>query len=357
MADVVQDKGHGLSFAEKQLKRHGWKQGKGLGREENGLSEAIKVKVKCDKGGIGHKEGEQFTFQWWDHVFNKASSSLQVESDQDGIALKKTSEDGEEDNLISNKKPRKATLDKTKLYGSFVKSATLRSGQEQPESKSSMSSDGSSSSDEDDEQKLDLSSTTQLSDCQLMKVCGGRTAHKGARHGLTMSAKLARLEQQEAEFMAKYGKKNAEETPNHIAEEPQSKKKKKSSKEKTEAINGRAASETPDLQAKKKKRKKEARTEKSPDCYAEHEKEEAFCVEHGDAQTKRKQKKNEQFRSSERSTEQQQEQDEDVGQHIQPAEEQPLKKKKKNKKTKNEKRCSDSISEQTPPPKKKKPKV
>lgn len=26
--------------------------GKGLGRAENGISEAIKVKVKCDKGGV-----------------------------------------------------------------------------------------------------------------------------------------------------------------------------------------------------------------------------------------------------------------------------------------------------------------
>ena len=29
---------------------------------------------------IGHKKAEEFTFHWWDHVFNKASSSLQVES-------------------------------------------------------------------------------------------------------------------------------------------------------------------------------------------------------------------------------------------------------------------------------------
>uniref|UniRef100_A0A3Q4BP19 G patch domain-containing protein 4 n=1 Tax=Mola mola TaxID=94237 RepID=A0A3Q4BP19_MOLML len=75
-------KSRGLKFAEQQLLRHGWEQGKGLGRAENGISEAIKVKVKCDKGGVGHKEGEQFTFHWWDHVFNKASSNLQVESDQ-----------------------------------------------------------------------------------------------------------------------------------------------------------------------------------------------------------------------------------------------------------------------------------
>jgi len=31
---------------------------------------------------MGHKEGEQFSFHWWDHVFNKASSSLVVEAAQ-----------------------------------------------------------------------------------------------------------------------------------------------------------------------------------------------------------------------------------------------------------------------------------
>ncbi|KAL6109678.1 gpatch4 [Pungitius sinensis] len=206
MAEVLPEKSRGLKFAEQQLLRHGWEYGKGLGRGENGIAEAVKVKVKSDKGGIGHKEGDQFTFHWWDHVFNKASSSLQVESDQNGIQLKKTAEEGEEDGMISNKKPRKAALAKSKLYGCFVKSATLLSGSEQPDPKPS-SSDSSSSDDEDD-QKMDLSSTTKLSDADLMKACGGRTAHKGARHGLTMSAKLARLEQQEAEFMAKYGKKS-----------------------------------------------------------------------------------------------------------------------------------------------------
>lgn len=42
--------------------------------------------------------------------------------------------------------------------------------------------------------------------------------NRGARHGLTMSAKLARLEQQEQEFMAKYGKKNqlAAATPDSV---------------------------------------------------------------------------------------------------------------------------------------------
>ncbi|XP_077455290.1 G patch domain-containing protein 4 [Stigmatopora argus] len=205
MADAGEVQGRGLRFAEEQMRRHGWKDGKGLGREENGISKPIKVKVKCNKGGVGHREGEQFTFQWWDHVFNQASSSLQVETNQDGISLKKTAaaaDDGDDSGQISNKKPRKAALAKGKLYGCFVKSATLLSGRECPESASG--DDGGSSSDSEDDQKLDLSSTTKLSDLDLMKVCGGRTAHKGARHGVNMSAKLARLEQQEAQFMAKY---------------------------------------------------------------------------------------------------------------------------------------------------------
>ncbi|XP_004573609.3 G patch domain-containing protein 4 [Maylandia zebra] len=291
MAEVVQEKSRGLKFAEQQLLRHGWEHGKGLGRAENGISEAIKVKVKCDKGGVGHKEGEQFTFHWWDHVFNKASSSLQVESDQNGIKLKKTAE--EEDGMISNKKPRKATLAKDKLYGCFVKSATLLSGQEQPEPKAS-SSDDCSSSDEEDEQRMDLSSTTKLSDTDLMKVCGGRTAHKGARHGLTMSAKLARLEQQEAEFMAKYGKKNQPasapppasrlETP----EEMMTSRKKMKMNEKSS--DGVCETPTTDVQPKKKKKKKE---KKSADP-EERTDEDLIHVENCEADDSHKKKKKKQ---------------------------------------------------------------
>ncbi|XP_044064180.1 G patch domain-containing protein 4 isoform X2 [Siniperca chuatsi] len=319
MAEVVQEKSRGLKFAEQQLLRHGWEHGKGLGRAENGISEAIKVKVKCDKGGVGHKEGEQFTFHWWDHVFNKASSSLQVESDQNGIQLKKRVEEDEEDGMISNKKPRKATLAKAKLYGCFVKSATLLSGQEQPEPKSS-SSDDSSSSDEEEDQKLDLSSTIKLSDADIMKACGGRTAHKGARHGLTMSAKLARLEQQEAVFMAKYGKKRKPasaspvcvtptpqiyqsadqraERQEQTAEDSQRKKmKKKRSTGSVNELNGDEVSESPetDVKPKKKKKKKKASEDTEEKTDAISTEGDVICVENGEGdhshKTKRKHKK------------------------------------------------------------------
>uniref|UniRef100_W5MQS4 G patch domain-containing protein 4 n=1 Tax=Lepisosteus oculatus TaxID=7918 RepID=W5MQS4_LEPOC len=208
MADAAEDKSRGLKFAERQLLRHGWQQGKGLGKRENGISEAIKVKVKCDKtgGGSGLPGGRQLPFPR-DRMYGQAnittSALVVLTGETDGVTVQKLLE---EEGPVSNKKPRKAELSRAKLYGRFIKSATLLSGEEQAEEKPGSSADSSDSEDED--RRLDLSSTTKLSDDDLIKVCGGRTAHKGARHGFKMSAKLARLEQQEREFLEKYGKKS-----------------------------------------------------------------------------------------------------------------------------------------------------
>ncbi|XP_056366720.1 G patch domain-containing protein 4 [Oenanthe melanoleuca] len=192
---VPEAPGRGMQFAETQLRRHGWQRGQGLGRRQDGIAEAIRVKVKCDTAGVGHDAAEPFTFHWWDHVFNKAAANIAVEAGQDGISVKALSEQG---GRISNKKPRKAGSSGSLLYGRFVKSATLTACGEE-----SIALPTSSESSEEEE-KLDLSSVRRLTDEELVQACGGRTAHKGARHGLTMSAKLARLEEQERAFLATY---------------------------------------------------------------------------------------------------------------------------------------------------------
>ncbi|KAM7080293.1 G patch domain-containing protein 4 [Ciconia maguari] len=196
--------GRGMRFAESQLRRHGWRRGRGLGKREDGIAEAIRVKVKCDTAGVGHDAAEPFAFHWWDHVFNKAAANIAVEAGQDGISMKTLSEQGVR---ISNKKPRKAGSTGSMLYGRFVKSATLTACGEEPTKLPT----GSESSEE--EEKLDLSSARRLTDEELMRACGGRTAHKGARHGLTMSAKLARLEEQERAFLATYRHKERQREP------------------------------------------------------------------------------------------------------------------------------------------------
>ncbi|NXE14717.1 GPTC4 protein, partial [Lophotis ruficrista] len=67
----------------------------------------------------------------------------------------------------------------------------------------------------------------RLTDEELMRACGGRTAHKGARHGMTMSAKLARLEEQERAFLATY--RHKESSPPAERREKRKKKKRKRS--------------------------------------------------------------------------------------------------------------------------------
>ncbi|XP_067425826.1 G patch domain-containing protein 4 [Emydura macquarii macquarii] len=269
MSSSPESKSRGMKFAEQQLQRHGWKQGKGLGKRENGISEAIKVKVKCDTAGVGHDPAEQFTFHWWDHLFNKSAANISVETGQDGVQMKKLSE---QDGKISNKKPRKAPSARSMLYGRFVKAATLTAGGEEPTNQVSMSESS------EDEEKLDLSTARKLTDEELVRACGGRTAHKGARHGLTMSAKLARLEEQERTFLAKYG----QEERRGSAPERQ-----------PEAVAGASALESSDpaerwQKAKKKKRK---RSKERGGCAEAHGSPEPEGEEERRTRKRRKEKK------------------------------------------------------------------
>uniref|UniRef100_A0A670YMM1 G patch domain-containing protein 4 n=1 Tax=Pseudonaja textilis TaxID=8673 RepID=A0A670YMM1_PSETE len=56
--------------------------GKGLGKQENGIAEALKVKMKCNTAGVGHDSAEEFTYHWWDHLFNSSAANITVEAEQ-----------------------------------------------------------------------------------------------------------------------------------------------------------------------------------------------------------------------------------------------------------------------------------
>ena len=64
------------------LEKYGWKKGAGIGKGEDGIKEAIKVKLKFDNAGMGHNLGEQFTYHWWEKAYNDASQTLNVKEDQ-----------------------------------------------------------------------------------------------------------------------------------------------------------------------------------------------------------------------------------------------------------------------------------
>ncbi|XP_052084917.1 G patch domain-containing protein 4-like [Mytilus californianus] len=176
-------------FARSQLTKHGWTEGSGLGKNESGITDAIKVKLKHDTAGVGHNKGDEFTFQWWDHVFNKAANSISVKSSDDGVAVKKVGDSGP----VSNKKT-KTYNNKAMLYGQFVKGATLTNGNEDH------IEEGVESSEDEETEKIKMN---RLMDDNMVEICGGMTAHKAARHGHKLSAKMARVMEQEKQELEK----------------------------------------------------------------------------------------------------------------------------------------------------------
>ncbi|XP_050298862.1 G patch domain-containing protein 4 isoform X2 [Anthonomus grandis grandis] len=78
-------------------------------------------------------------------------------------------------------------------YGSFIKTAKLTQGGTENYSVPVVESEA-------------LKSYQGLTDDDLFAACGGRTAHKGARHGLKLSGKLSRIEKQEKLLLKKMKK-------------------------------------------------------------------------------------------------------------------------------------------------------
>lgn len=240
MSVTTEVKSRGMKFAEEQLLKHGWTQGKGLGRKENGITQALRVTLKQDMHGVGHDPAKEFTNHWWSELFNQTAASLVVETRQDGVQIQRLSK---ESTPRSQPKPNL-------LYQKFVKKATLTSGGEKPDK------DLESCSDDDNQGPQP---PKILTDEMLLQACEGRTAHKAARLGITMKAKLARLEAQEQAFLAQL-KGQAPEIPQVQSENKPLKKKKRKQKEEKEATatekNSDRDSEHTDQSIRKGKKKR-----------------------------------------------------------------------------------------------------
>ncbi|CRK96361.1 CLUMA_CG009778, isoform A [Clunio marinus] len=244
-----------MSFGQKILEKYGFRKGNGLGKHENGIIEPIKATFKFDNSGLGD-EGPVREDHWWERVFNEASNNVNVEKSQSGkIAVKLHDKDGVE---ITNKSfsLKKLKDSNTKLqYGSFLKSATLLANVGKEEE-----IEGHFSTND-----IEIKPVQVLTDEELFKACGGRTAHKGARHGLKLSGKLQRIADQEKALLEKMKEKHLK---HEVFREPLAKKQKQnplaklnSSKEETSDDSSLPIDTESDYVLKSKKRKKRDKKE------------------------------------------------------------------------------------------------
>ncbi|XP_077296204.1 G patch domain-containing protein 4-like [Arctopsyche grandis] len=192
-----------MDFAKKQLEKYGWTKGKGLGKNENGISQALKPKPKRSSGGLGHNMADEFTNHWWNKVYNNATTNIEVNTKQNGEVESFTT-NSKKNNRCKNGKIKS---DNMPLYfQTFVQTATLTNG-EMVQNESEKSHVIEKKDDEPDNK------AKVLTDEELFAACGKRTAHKGARHGLKSNGKLARINMQEQAFLSQ--QKLTKETNNH----------------------------------------------------------------------------------------------------------------------------------------------
>jgi len=174
-----------MDFASKYMASKGWTSGDGLGKNLHGRKDPVKVKYKFDINGLGHDKAETDKYKWWERAFQSAADAIEVGKDNKICKI-----EGKEA-IVSTSRPMSKSMNRALLYGShFVKAGVMSGGKFTREQSDS---DSDSSSDEEEGKGR----IVEVSDEALFAACGGMTGHKGARHGINMTAKLARIKEQE----------------------------------------------------------------------------------------------------------------------------------------------------------------
>ncbi|XP_014606656.1 PREDICTED: G patch domain-containing protein 4 [Polistes canadensis] len=174
------------NFAKEQLLKYGWTEGKGLGKNENGIAEALRPKLKFNSEGLGYNSSS--STEWWQTAFDNASRNIVINKQNDEISFsvvnKNSTADKAAEIMLKSKESRQKMYNNSRKLEmtNFIKPLTLKKIEKERKEEAS--------------KKISI-----LTDDELFKACGGRTGHKGARHGLTMSGKLERIHQQEKRLL------------------------------------------------------------------------------------------------------------------------------------------------------------
>jgi Pin2-interacting protein X1 len=68
-------------FAKKLMKQMGWKEGNGLGKNQNGSTDCVQVRRREDNLGLGKKTlggATDWKDEWWNDAFNNSIKSFNV---------------------------------------------------------------------------------------------------------------------------------------------------------------------------------------------------------------------------------------------------------------------------------------
>ncbi|GLD92267.1 hypothetical protein PINS_up000800 [Pythium insidiosum] len=96
------------AFARKQMEKMGWSEGKGLGKNEQGMATYVRVKKREESMGIGVEavKVQEQQNQWWYNVYDKLADKIKIAADSD--------DDAEGESKSAKKKSKKKDKKKSK---------------------------------------------------------------------------------------------------------------------------------------------------------------------------------------------------------------------------------------------------
>jgi Pin2-interacting protein X1 len=99
------------SFARRHMEKMGWSEGKGLGKEEQGMATYVRVKKREEAMGIGVEtlKVEEQQNQWWYNAYDKLANKIKIamDSDDDDVAAKKAKKKLKKESKKKSKKSKK----------------------------------------------------------------------------------------------------------------------------------------------------------------------------------------------------------------------------------------------------------
>jgi hypothetical protein len=205
-----------MSFAKKQMEKMGWKEGKGLGKNEDGISNPIKLRSQFDSAGFGYDRTSGFNTQAWfakideaivaakktgkqkkvsqEPVDESTQALEETKSEKKSKKQKKTDlnqDGGSQDRIVPSSKSSK------QFYKKFVKTECLSSGlveriiESKPTEEENIETVGETGK-KRRKRGLDID--------DVFRKTKGVTCHRSAHVGLTLSGKMRRLQDQEVQF-------------------------------------------------------------------------------------------------------------------------------------------------------------
>ncbi|GMH44113.1 hypothetical protein BSKO_12047 [Bryopsis sp. KO-2023] len=115
---VVKPTGKG-GFGQKLLEKMGWKDGEGLGKNKTGISEAIELKFKDDKDGVGKKTAYDWKVPFWENAYESglknvgkggSESSTSTQANGASSSSSDSESDSDSDSKIVPSKKRKSNF-------------------------------------------------------------------------------------------------------------------------------------------------------------------------------------------------------------------------------------------------------